>query len=105
MEILVSGPNDWTQFDAENLAKFLETDTGKRFLPKLTEQIPTLFDGGETNRILIRSGEVRAFNQVLEQVLLLAHPPAPVSPQVPEYPALENDNAWNDGQRIEPSSK
>lgn len=105
MEILVSGPNDWTQFDAENLSKFLETDTGKRFLPKLTEQVPVLFDAGETNKILIRCGEVRAFNQVLEHVLLLAHPPAPMAPPVNEYPALENDTAWADGQKLEPEAQ
>lgn len=101
MEILVSGPNDWTQFDAENLVKFLETETGKRFLPKITEQVPVLFDGGDTNKILIRSGEVRAFNLMLEHVMLLAHPPAPVVEPASEYPAPEDDKAWNDGQRLE----
>lgn len=103
MEILAR-PSDWTQFDAENLARFLETDTGKRLIPKLVENVPTLHEGGETNRILIRCGEVRAFNQMVEALLLLAHPPAPTPPPVSEYPAPENDAAWNDGQKLSPIS-
>lgn len=103
MEI-IANPSDWTQIDAENLAKFLETETGKRLFPKLVEHVPTLFDGGETNRILIRSGEVRAHNAMLETILLLAHPPPPPAPPVSEYPPLTRDEAWNDGQRLDPET-
>jgi len=99
MEILAN-PSDWTQIDSENLAKFLETETGKRLIPKLVEQVPVLLDGGEINRILIRSGEVRAFNQMVESLLVLAHPPVPQQNPVNEYPPLEDDRAWGDGQRL-----
>lgn len=100
MEI-IARPSDWTQIDAENLAKFLETETGKRLIPKLVENVPTLLDGGDTNRILIRSGEVRSFTQMVESLMNLAHPPPPMPQQVSEYPAPENDAAWNDGQKLD----
>ncbi len=104
MEIL-AGPNDWTQIDAENLARFLETDTGKRLVPKLVEHKPSLLAGGEINSILIRSGEVRSFDSMIEALFMLAHPPAPVAPPSTEYPALTDDTAWRDGQRLEPEPK
>lgn len=103
MEILAN-PSDWTQFDAENLAKFLETETGKRLLPKLVETKPELLASGDINSILIRSGEVRAFDKMLNDMLLLAHPPAPMAQPVSEYPPLTKDEAWNDGQKLEPES-
>jgi hypothetical protein len=99
MEILASA-SEWTHIDSENLAKFLETETGKRLIPRLTENIPQLLDGGDTNRVLIRSGEVRAFSAMLETFLLLAHPPALPKPSASEYPSPEDDSAWNDGQKI-----
>jgi hypothetical protein len=99
MEILAN-PNDWIANDAENLAAFLETETGKRLIPKLVENIPVLHEKGETNSILIRSGEVRAWTRLVETLLFLAHPAPPAAPQVSEYPALEDDAAWKDGQKI-----
>ena len=102
MEIIASSL-DWTQVDAEKLAAFLDTETGRRFIPKLVENAPPLFDGGDTNKILIRAGEVRGFQTVVREIISLAHPPPP-SPSAPanEYPPLENDSAWNDGQKLEP---
>lgn len=101
MEILAN-PSDWTPNDEQNLAAFLETETGKRLIPELTKSFPALMDGGDINAILIRSGEVRAWTKMIEALLLLAHPTPPVSRPVTEYPALEDDKAWNDGQKLEP---
>lgn len=101
LEILANA-QDWLTLDAENLSKFLETDTGKRLIPKLVEHCPTLLDKGETNAILIRSGQVLAWNGMIEALLLLAHPAPPPPPaNQTEYPALTDDAAWNDGQRLE----
>lgn len=99
---LIANPSDWTQFDAENLAKFLETETGKRLIPKLIEVKPVLLGAGDTNSILIRSGEVRAFDSMVQELVLLAHPPAPMSTPESEYPPLTRDEAWNDGQKLTP---
>jgi hypothetical protein len=103
MEILARS-DDWTPNDSDNLAKFLETDTGKRLIPNLVQHCPALLDKGETNAILIRNGEVRAWNGMIESLFVLAHPPAPTAaPNATEYPALEDDKAWNDGQKLEAS--
>jgi hypothetical protein len=99
MEILAN-PNDWIANDSENLAAFLNTETGKRLIPKLAEGIPTLLEGGDTNNILIRSGEVRAWNKTIETLLTLAHPEPPANPLSTEYPSLDDDQAWADGQKL-----
>ena len=100
MEILASA-GDWIQTDAENLARFLESDTGKRLLPKLAEHCPVLLDKGHINTILIRSGEVRAWTGMIEALLYLAHPaPETATTNATEYPPLTDDTAWNDGQKL-----
>ena len=104
MEI-IAGSLDWTQVDAERLAAFLDSETGKRFIPKLVENAPPLFDGGDTNKILIRAGEVRGFQTLVREIISLAHPPPP-TPSNPanHYPSLEDDSQWNDGNKLEPES-
>lgn len=101
MEIIAQ-PIDWTSTDEENLSKFLETETGKRFLPRLLETTPPLLAKGDINSILIRSGEVRGYQEVARNVLALAHstqqPPEPESSSA--YPKLDDDKAWGDGQKI-----
>jgi len=103
MEILAK-ESEWLATDAERWAAFLETETGKRLLPNLAQNMPSLLAGGDVNAILIRSGEVKAYQGVIEALILLAHPPAPPAPSVSEYPAPENDAAWNDGQRLSPEA-
>lgn len=102
MEIIADSLS-WTSNDEENLSKFLDTETGKRFLPKLLESTPSLLETGETNGILIRSGIVRGFQEVARTILFLAHPsPSVISTPASAYPDLENDHAWEDGQKLEP---
>jgi hypothetical protein len=57
--------------------------------------------GGDINAILIRSGEVRAFQMVIETIFTLAHPPTPMEQPANAYPALEDDKAWKDGQTLD----
>lgn len=101
MEIL-AGSLEWTPFDAEKLASFLDTETGKRLLPKLVEVAPPLLDGGDTNKIMIRAGEVRGFQVVVRELISLAHPPPPAPKSETEYPPLEADEHWQDGQKLGP---
>lgn len=107
MEI-VAKPDQWTPTDAERLAAFLETETGKRFLPSLAERTPLLLPGGNTNDILIRSGEVRGMQESLQTILFLAHgdftQTAPGS-QNTNYPPLEDDAQWNDGLTLQEPPK
>jgi hypothetical protein len=100
MEILANA-DEWTANDEEQLARFLDTPTGKRLIPALTKEVPVLLEGGDTNAILIRSGQVLAFQKMVETLIFLAHPPkGSAPPAVTNYPALENDAAWNDGQTL-----
>jgi hypothetical protein len=104
MEI-VAGPLDWTAVDEENFAKFLDTETGKRLVPKLLECVPDLLSGGEINAILIRSGEVRSYRSMVSTLISLAHP-APklhADEQRSEYPPLVDDAAWADGHKLDPN--
>ena len=103
MEI-VAGQLDWTSIDEENLSKFLDTPTGKRFLPKLLESCPSLSAGGEINQILIRTGEVRGYQRVGRDILSLAHPSNRTEPNVAEsYPSPEDDSKWEDGNKMTPN--
>ena len=104
MEIL-AGSLEWTPYDSEKLAAFLDTQTGKRLLPKLVEVAPPLLDGGDTNKIMIRAGEVRGFQVVVRELISLAHPPPPAPKSETEYPPLEADEHWKDGQQLEPMTK
>lgn len=84
----------WNSDDEAHWNSFLLTETGKRLLPKLAERIPALLDGGETNKLMIRSGEVRGFQLAISSMLELTHsPPLPV--REPEaYPPPEDDSKW-----------
>jgi hypothetical protein len=101
MEI-IANDKDWLPTDEAALAAFLETATGRRLIPALMANAPGLLPGGEINAILIRSGEVRACQTMIETLLLLAHPPVSASrDSQANYPALEDDEAWKDGQKLE----
>lgn len=100
MEIVAS-LLDWVANDEENWAKFLATETGKRLIPKLMERCPILLADGTINAVLIRSGEVRGFQAVAQAMFdLTQHTPERPAP-ADNYPAPENDKAWQDGQKLE----
>ena len=103
---IVANPSDWLPTDQERWANFLETETGKRLLPHLAESAPQLLSEGDINKILIRSGEVRGYQNVLRDLILAAHPSAKIEPSTAtEYPPLTDDKKWNDGQTLEPDSQ
>lgn len=92
----------WSTEDEQRWDSFLQSDTGKRLIPKLLEQaVPSLLDKGHVNAILIRSGEVRGVQQVVTALIGLSHSqPQPPKPSN-DYPAPEDDTAWQDGQKLE----
>lgn len=100
---ITNEPLEWSSDDEVALRNFLVTQTGRRFLPKLAESSPVNLPGGNTNDILIRSGEVRGFGEALRTMLSLAFRPAKPELEVESqtnYPALENDAAWTDGEKL-----
>jgi hypothetical protein len=103
---IVAKATDWLHTDQEHWAAFLETETGKRLLPTLAESAPQLLAEGDINKVLIRSGEVRGYQSVLKDLILLAHPSAQVEPSTTtEYPPLTDDSKWNDGNKLTPETK
>jgi hypothetical protein len=105
MEITAS-ELDWTFVDSQRLAEFLNTETGKRFIPKIVENAPPLLAEGDSNKILIRSGELRGLQEVVKTILILAHPPVEkTAPEAVGYPAPEDDSRWADGQKMLPPEK
>jgi hypothetical protein len=92
---------DWNSEDVDLWRAFLATRTGSRLLPKLVESAPALLAEGEINAILIRNGKVLGFQESVRSLLALAviQPGMPVAESA--YPPLEQDDAWNDGQKLQ----
>lgn len=92
---------EWDSLDFFALKTFLATRAGLRLIPRICESIPALLGKGESNEILIRSGELRGFQLAIQTLLSLAEPPPKEAP--PErtaYPPLDADDQWNDGQSL-----
>jgi len=98
--LLTNDELPWTSEDVVNLRNFLTTVTGSRLLPRVLNEAPTLLGKGDVNEILIRSGEVRGFQAAAREFFNLAYPPKQENREVPTYPPLNDDTAWNDGQKL-----
>lgn len=96
--------NDGLEFDSiDKFAwkQFLATRAGLRLIPKVAEHAPQLLGAGDTNAILIKSGELRGFQLAIQTLLSLAEPPPKeMPPERTAYPNLTDDAAWNDGQSL-----
>jgi len=98
---LTSDSLPWDSTDIALWRQFLDTRTGARLIPKLLESVPPLLGGGDVNAILIRSGDVRGFGAAARILLsLTSEAPAPTPAAPTTYAALEDDGAWNDGQKL-----
>jgi len=87
---------DWTSDDAIALRDFLGTKTGERLLTHLGESVPELLGSGDTNAILIRSGEVKGGSAILSGLVhLTIEPPKSVPQVVEKYADLDDDSQWN----------
>jgi hypothetical protein len=94
---------EWTSSDVKAWKDFLTTQTGERLIAKLISDKPTLFPGGETNAILIRSGEARQYDEILATFADLANGllERPENTRnLDTYPALDDDPAWGDGKTL-----
>ena len=100
MEITNDGV-EFTSEDAQLWRAFLRTQAGQRLIPKLLESTPPALESGEANAIFIRSGKILGFQEAGRILLNLAFPTPDVKIPTGEYPALTDDEAWADGQKIE----
>lgn len=96
---------NWTSVDAAELTNFLKTQTGVKLLRALAIEEPPLLRKGDTNEILIRSGEVSHHKHLLSFLLTLTgeiiqHQDEDTK-QNP-YPSLTDDEAWEGPKLNEP---
>lgn len=105
MEFLAR-PSEWATTDSERLATFLDSETGKRFLPTLADKIPVLLVEGEINKILIRTGVVQGAQSILQEIVALAHPASAIAvSDTNAYPPPEDDSKWTDGLKLTPDNQ
>lgn len=93
---------EWNSDDIAAWGKFLRSRSGQRLLPKLLESVPSLFDSGDTNKILIRSGEVRGWSESARTLLFLAREPITPTTEITPYPPLEDDRHWEGDKLTQP---
>ena len=74
--------------------EFLNTETGRRVVGKALESVPPLLSGGNSNDILIRSGEVRGWSAAAQAFLSLAAPLPKPPEDNPAFPSLDDDSKW-----------
>lgn len=88
---------EWNSTHAEALKKFLESEAGIRALSYVVSMRPTLLDGGDVNKTLVRNGEVKGFDLCLTELFSLTQeqPKADAPPGV-TYPPLDDDSQWDD---------
>jgi hypothetical protein len=90
-------------FDSDDriaLTTFLNTRTGQRMIQRLWATSPPLLRSGETNAILIRTGEVTGRSGTIQEIYAMTEPdPSPVS-QASLYPSPEDDALWKDGKKV-----
>lgn len=97
MNVPPNKESEWTSDDAIALRTFLESVSGQRFLFHVAENCPELLGGGESNSVLIRSGEVKGYSSSLKNILSLTiEPPQTAIPVSSNYPDLDDDSKWID---------
>ena len=95
-------PKDfWSSEDQANLQSFLNTRTGGKLIEKLAEAAPTLFSEGDVNKILIRSGELRGYQNALRELLTISVPEPAPEKEATEYPSLLDDSAWPGTEKLD----
>jgi hypothetical protein len=91
----------WDSDDAAVLRRFLESDTGRRAKAWLKYWRPELLDGSHQIKTLVRSGQVKGYDDAVENLLsLIVDNPVPDDGaiQTPEYPSLDDDSKWTEDQ-------
>lgn len=94
MQVINASELIFTPDDALVWATFLNSQTGRRLIPKLAEAVPRLLSKGDTNEILIRNGELLGFQTALQVLLELSVAPQAAPASVNLFPALEDDSQW-----------
>lgn len=84
----------WESTDAHKLKEFLETPTGQKVIQHLSDSIPSLLDGADINRTLVRSGEVKGAQLIFSSLISLTVEQPEQPKQQETYPDLSDESAW-----------
>lgn len=71
----------FTPDDILNWSLFLNTPTGQRLIPKISELTPRLLPKGDTNELLINHGAVLGYAAAVQVMLDLATPKEEETPK------------------------
>lgn len=96
--------NDLPDFDSEDrqqLRNFLGTRAGQRLFPRAAADCPALLTQGETNAIMIRTGEVSGYMKALQAISALTVEEKPPTVDSATYPAPEDDALWDDKRKVQ----
>lgn len=87
----------WSSDNVFQFRQFLTTtETGQRLLSRLMDGMPTLLDGADVNRTLVRNGEVRGWIDVVRELTAMAYPPPEPTVKSDPYPDLDDPEKWDD---------
>jgi hypothetical protein len=99
--------HNWTSVDAKAWSDLLRTDTGKKLLRAVSQEKPELLGKGDTNDILIRSGEARHHDSIIAFLLTLTGADTEIDDdpsQDSTYPSLMDDTQW-EGEKLHDPDK
>jgi len=96
---------NWSSEDVDILRGFLMTKTGQKLLPAIANAAPTLFESGDTSKILIRSGALLGYQMALRELQILAYPPPEPKKETTDYPNLLDDQAWPETEKLDLTPK
>jgi hypothetical protein len=98
--------HQWTSVEAAEFTAFLKTATGIKFLRALALEEPQLLRKGDTNEILIRSGEVAQHKLITSFLLALTGEALELQDENTSepnaYPSLTDDSKWDGPPLKEP---
>lgn len=96
----IESPGEWTSREAKILRDFLDSDVGKLALEWAAFKSPDLLDGAHQIKTLVRSGEVKGYQDALMNLVSLTTQEPEGIKRPSAYPSLDDDAAWSDLESI-----
>lgn len=92
MEVINASEILFTPDDIAIWATFLNSPTGKRLIPKISDLTPRLLSRGDTNELMINHGAVLGFSAAVQVMLDLSVAKKEETPPADFWPALPPEN-------------
>lgn len=91
MQVVNASEILFTPDDVTNWAIFLNSPTGQRLIPKITELAPRLLSKGDTNELMINHGAVLGFSSAVQALLDLSVVNQAERPMDDNFPPLPSE--------------